>query len=155
VPFFTSTQTFPVPVEQAFDFFARPANLLLVCPPEFHMQLLEAPDRLQLGARIVLRGRRYGISRRIVSEVIAFEENRFFTDAQVAGPFGKFVHTHRLTALATGTQVTDEIEFAPPRGLLGWILTAKWIESDLQHAFAYRRQRLEELLGRAESNGPA
>jgi len=148
MPRFESVQVLPRPVEEVFDFFTRPANLPRVSPPELHLEIVEAPERLALGSRLVLKGRRWGVPQRVVSEVTAFEPNAAFTDEQREGPFGKWVHTHRFEPAEGGTKVTDVIDYEPPRGLLGLVANAAFIERDLQGLFAYRRARLEELLGR-------
>ena len=147
MPVFESSQTFPKPLQEVFDFFRRPANLVVVSPPELHMRLDEGPEVLQLGSRVVLRGRRWGVPQRVASEVTAFESGVSFTDAQVEGPFGKWVHTHHFEAVDGGTLVKDHIEYEPPGGLLGLVVTAGLIERDLRWIFAFRAKKLAELLG--------
>src|SRR5262249_50066389 len=144
---FRSSQTFPRPLEEVFAFFRDPANLVRVSPPELHMELVEGPESLEAGARVVIRGRRWGIPQRIISEVTAFEPNVAFTDVQVEGPFRKWSHTHRFAAVPGGTRVEDEIEYEPPGGLLGFVVTAGMIERDLTWIFEYRTKKLAELLG--------
>jgi crotonobetainyl-CoA:carnitine CoA-transferase CaiB-like acyl-CoA transferase len=73
------------------------------------MRLVEGPPQLQLGARVVLQGRRWGIPQRVVSEVTAWDPPTSFTDAQVEGPFRRWVHTHSFEAVPEGTRVLDEI----------------------------------------------
>lgn len=148
MPIFQSEQTFPLPVEEVFAFFVRPANLLRVSPPELGMRLVEGPEVLGPGARLVAEARRWGIPQRLVSEVVAFEPNVSFTDVQREGPFRKWTHTHRFEAVPGGTRVTDVIEFEPPGGLLGLVATASAIERDLRRVFEYRRQELAKLLGK-------
>jgi ligand-binding SRPBCC domain-containing protein len=86
----------------------------------------------------------------MVSAVTAFEMNEFFTDTQVEGPFGKWVATHRFEAVPEGTRVSDHIQYEPPGGLLGLVLTAAFIERDLQRIFAYRTAKLREPLAGRE-----
>lgn len=154
MPVFESTQVFPVPLEEAFRFFRDPANLVRVSPPKLHMQLVEAPHQLELGSRIVLKGRRWGIPQRVVSEVTAFLPLASFTDEQREGPFRKWVHTHRFEHVSEGTRVTDTIEYEPPGGLLGLIVPARMIESDLRWIFAFRQRKLAEVLGTVPGHEP-
>jgi ligand-binding SRPBCC domain-containing protein len=134
---------------EAFDFFRRPANLVRISPPELHLRLVEGPERIELGSRVVLQGRRWGVPQRIVSEITAFEEEVLFRDEQREGPFGKWSHTHRFEQAPEGTRVTDQIDYEPPTGLLGLILNTQAIERDLQWIFSYRAQKVQELLGPA------
>jgi len=148
MPVFEANINLKRPLEEVFEFFQRPANLPRVSPPELHLTLVEGPDLLQLGSRIVVLGRRWGIGQRIASEVTAFEAKVMFVDEQREGPFRKFSHTHRFAALPEGgTQVRDRIEYEPPGGALGFLLTAGFIERDLRWIFEYRSGKLRELLG--------
>jgi ligand-binding SRPBCC domain-containing protein len=147
MPHFDAEQTVPRPPAEVFDFFLDPANLVRVSPPELHMRLVEAPSRLQLGSVIVLRGRRWGIPQRVVSEVTALEPGVSFVDSQRQGPFARWVHTHRFEPTDGGTRILDHIEYEPPGGLLGLIVKAHTIERDLQWVYGYRSQKLKELLG--------
>src|SRR5712692_7372289 len=146
MPRFEKTTTLACPVAAVFEFLCRPANLVEVTPPEFNMRLTEGPERLQVGAQIVLQGRRWGFGQRIVSKVTALEPNHLLVDEQVEGLFKKWIHTHRLEETAGGTRMTDEIEFEPPGGMLGLVLTADTIQAELEDLFAYREQKLRELL---------
>jgi ligand-binding SRPBCC domain-containing protein len=148
MPVFEAATTIARPLPEVFEFFLRPANLPRVSPPELHLQLVEGPERLAVGARVTLVGRRWGVPQRVTSEVTVLEENVCFQDEQREGPFKKFVHAHHFAEVPGGTRVADRIEFEPPGGLLGLLVTAAFIERDLRWIFAYRGQKLEELLGR-------
>jgi ligand-binding SRPBCC domain-containing protein len=147
MPRFEASQCFARPVAEVFDFFRRPANLVKVSPPELHLRLVEGPEVLERGSRIVFQGRRWGLSQRVVSEVTAFELNAQIIDAQREGPFRQWVHTHRFETVPEGTRVIDQIDYEPPSGILGLVVTAAFIERDLRWIFDYRRKKLEELLG--------
>jgi ligand-binding SRPBCC domain-containing protein len=146
MPVFEHVTELRCPPAKVFEFISRPANLLAVSPPDLHLRLVDGPERLALGARITVRGRRWGVSQSITSEVTALEPGALLKDEQRSGPFGRFVHTHRLEATPEGTRMTDRIEFDPPGGLLGLILTAGRIENELRESFAYRDRKFRELL---------
>jgi ligand-binding SRPBCC domain-containing protein len=135
-------------VADVFDFLAQPANLVRVSPPELRLKLLEGPHRLQLGARVTVQGQRFGMVQRIVSEVTAFEPNALIVDEQCEGPFRKWVHSHRLEPHSGSTRMTDRIEFEAPGGLVGLVMNERRISRDLEWVFAYRTEKLHELLGR-------
>ena len=147
MPVFERTTMIPRPPAEIFAFLCNPANLIQVTPPDLNMRLVEAPERLALGAQIVLQTRRWGFSQRILSKVTAFDTNRLLTDEQVEGPFKKWIHTHLLEEAAPGTRMTDRIEFEAPGGLLGMVFTQDAIEGELQELFEYRTQKFEELFG--------
>jgi ligand-binding SRPBCC domain-containing protein len=72
-----------------------------------------------------------------------------FCDEQVRGPFASFRHCHRIEAEThdsrEGTRVIDAIEFTLPLGWLGRIGEGA-VRRQLAASFAFRQQRLEELL---------
>jgi ligand-binding SRPBCC domain-containing protein len=145
---FVTTIDLSAPIAQVFDFFHKPANLLQVAPPALHLQLENAPAELQLGSRLILSGRRWGIRYRSVTEVIAFEPGVYFLEEQKEGAFRKWVHAHRFEATANaGTRVVDEIDFEPPGGMLGMLLTSAAVERELSEFFHYRNEQLAGILG--------
>jgi ligand-binding SRPBCC domain-containing protein len=154
MPVFEASQVLPWPVAEVFAFFRDPANLVKISPPELHLSLVEGPGQIALGSRVVFRGRRWGIPQRMVSDITAFDAPVTFTDAQVEGPFRKWVHTHLFEEVAGGTRVSDRIEYEPPGGLLGLVAKAAVIERDLKWIFEYRTKKLAELLGAERSRSP-
>jgi ligand-binding SRPBCC domain-containing protein len=147
MPVFEASQLLPRPIEEVFDFFRDPANLVRISPPELHMALVEGPPLIGLGSRVVLKGRRWGIPQRVVSEITAFDPPAAFADTQVEGPFRKWVHTHRFESVPGGTRVGDRVEYEPPGGVLGLVARPALIQRDLQWIFEYRTKKLTELLG--------
>jgi ligand-binding SRPBCC domain-containing protein len=144
---YESVDRFATPLGRAFAFFLRPANLLRLVPPELHLQLLEGPEELHLGARLTLQGRRWGLLYRSVTEVTALEPDALLVEEQRQGPFRKWAHTQRYEALPGGeTCVRETIEYEPPGGLLGLRLTVNRIEADLGWVFAYRVRKVREFL---------
>lgn len=146
MPVFEAEILLPRPLDFVFDFFCRPANLLALAPPELKMDLIEAPERIEQGSRIVLRTRRWGITQQLAGEVTVWEPGIRFVEEQREGPFRKWAHHHFFEEVGESTQVRDRIEYEGPGGALGLLMTARLIESELQQMFAYRQQKLQELM---------
>ena len=71
-------------------------------------------------------------------------------EEQRQGPFRSWKHTQRFApSVEGGVRITDVIEYEPPGGVLGRLATVEAIRRELERAFAYRRERLTELLGAA------
>ena len=138
MPVFERAMFFPRPVAEVFDFFCRPVNLVTISPPELHMQLLAGPERIELGSRVTLKGRRWGLPQMMVSEIRLFESNVKFINAMVQGPFRKWDHLHSFAPLQDGTHVSDQIEYEPPGGLLGLVATPSLIKRDMERLYVYR-----------------
>ena len=147
MPRFESVQHFPCDRDRLFAFFLRPANVVAVAPPEMGLQLLEAPEVIEVGSRIVVRARRWGLSTRIVTEVVEVARPELLVEEQRQGPFARWRHERRLVAVAAGeTAVTERMDYEPPGGLLGLTLTARAIEEQLAQAFEYRTVRMTQML---------
>jgi ligand-binding SRPBCC domain-containing protein len=146
VPVFEATMQLRCTAEALFDFLARPANLPKLSPPDWELKLLDAPVICQLGSRLVIQARRSGIPQRIVSEITGFEPHSVLVDEMREGPLRKLVHSRTLQANGDSVSLTDHIEFEPPRGLMGLMLTAQRIEKDLAALHEFRLKRFQELL---------
>jgi ligand-binding SRPBCC domain-containing protein len=151
MPTFEHTETHPAPPARAFDLFRRPAERVRLAPPELHLQLVEGPTELQLGSRLTLRARRWGVTQRMINEITAFEDGVLIVEEQRQGPFRSWKHTQRFTPMGDGVRITDVIEYEPPGGVLGRLATVETINRELERTFSYRREKLTELLGEASS----
>jgi ligand-binding SRPBCC domain-containing protein len=144
---FETEITLQRPIEEVFDFFLRPANLLLVSPPELQLHLVDAPELLQFGSRIILQSRRMGMPQRLVSQITALETNARIVDEQREGPLRKWAQSQQFEGVPEGTRVTFRIDYEPPGGMLGFIVTAAAIDKELRWLFGYRIAKLQEILG--------
>lgn len=135
------------PVEEVFDFFCRPLNRVRLAPPDLRMQLLDGPERVALGSRFVVKVCRWGISQTLAAEVVALVLNTRIVEEQREGPFRRWVHTHEFVAAEGGTNLVERIEYEPPGGALGLLMSARAIEGELKRGYAFRQQKLSELLG--------
>jgi uncharacterized protein len=152
MPVFETTTELRCPPRRVYEFLRDPANAIRVTPPWLHGVLIDGPPRLEVGSRIRFSIRRFGVRRALTSEVRELVPDRLMRDDQVEGPFRKWAHTHELEPTPAGTRMTDRIEFEPPRGLLGWVVTERFIRRDLARTFAYRAGRFRELLDGREGD---
>jgi ligand-binding SRPBCC domain-containing protein len=144
---FERAMFFPRSFTDIFNFFCRPVNLVTISPLELHMQLVEGPERIELGSRVTLKGRRWGLAQTMVREIKLFEPDVRFMDAMVQGPFRRWDHLHSFKPVKDGTHVLDRIEFEPPGGVLGLVATPSLINRDLERLFVFRFATLGNLLG--------
>jgi ligand-binding SRPBCC domain-containing protein len=168
---FQSSQWVPYPVELVFAFFANPANLPHLMPPQLKTRVEDArltpppPKPLQpdptrrfsgiaagVGSEILITfqplrwvPRRIGWTARIVE----FLWNSHFCDEQITGPFSSFHHRHGIEPEMRngieGTLVSDDIHFALPLGPLG-DCASPLLRLQIAAQFAHRQQRLPEIL---------
>ena len=168
----STSQWTPFPVELVFAFFANPANLPYLMP-KWQQARMEssrlippplrpvAPDpalRYQspaagVGSEMVFSFRPIrSIPFRIgwLARITEFAWNSHFCDEQVKGPFASWKHRHGIESETQdgvpGTRITDEVEYALPLGPLGGLGHALLVRRLMEATFAFRRQRLEEIL---------
>jgi hypothetical protein len=79
------------------------------------------------------------------TEIVAWRESQTFTDLQLSGPYPLWIHTHRFTPVAGGTEVFDAVRYRVPGGPLAG-LVGRFVAHWLDGIFDYRRARLAELL---------
>ena len=120
----------------------RPAEVVRLAPPGAGLRLVEAPEVVEVGARIVAEVRRWGLTRRVVTEVVSLTEPGRLVEEQREGPFRRWVHTRTFAPAEGGCAVTEEIEYEPPGGMLGLTMTAEVIERELRAAYAGREGRV-------------
>jgi len=134
------------PPEAVFDWIIRPERMLQTNPPKMKVTLLEAPEAVSLGSRVLARMEWSGPTQELLHEIIEFHPRQGFIEKQIRGPFGAFVHEHRLTADDSATILTDVVDYEPPPGLAGLIVTDSVIRNLLESSFSYRHQALKQLL---------
>lgn len=83
---------------------------------------------------------------RWLTEITDWQPPRSFTDVQIRGPYRMWEHAHRLTPVATGTEIYDHVRYAVPGGPLG-ALVERGVRPLLDEIFDYRAEQLQTLLG--------
>jgi hypothetical protein len=134
-------QVVPVEIDEAFAFFADPWNLEAITPPWLGFQILEAPPTLERGSLLRYRLRLFGLPLRWRTEIVAWRPPFGFTDVQLAGPYRRWEHTHRLTPVDGGTEIHDRVlyrlPFEPLAGLLAPVTVGPWLRA----IFDYRARQ--------------
>jgi ligand-binding SRPBCC domain-containing protein len=147
MPVFERTHRLPFPLEEVFPFFAEPANLERLTPGWMRFRLLEAPARVERGARMRYRMAPLGIPTTWVAEISRWEPPFAFADVQLRGPYREWEHTHSFAERAGGTEISDRIVYRLPGGRLGALADPLGHRAMLSRMFDYRSKRLTELLG--------
>ncbi len=141
-------QHVPLPLEDAFAFFADAYNLEALTPPWLHFQILTPrPIPMRKGTTIdyVLTTRRIPVRWR--TEIVEWVPGRRFVDTQVRGPFRVWEHTHTFEEHEGGTLIGDTVLYRMPYGVLGAIAHRLLVARDLQRVFDHRRDAVDRLLG--------
>jgi hypothetical protein len=140
-------QWIPQPLDAAFAFFSRPENLEKITPPWLGFHIVRAEDELHTGSLIEYKLRVRGLPMRWVSEITEWNPPHGFVDTQLRGPYALWHHEHSFAADNGGTRIRDHVRYALPFGVLGELMHKLMVRRDVESIFAYRQERLEELLG--------
>jgi ligand-binding SRPBCC domain-containing protein len=142
---FHHEQRFDLDLPAVFAFFSEAQNLERITPPWLNFQILTPPPlTMAVGTIIDYRLRLHSIPLRWQSEITAWEPPYRFVDEQRRGPYRSWIHAHSFQEEGGVTVVRDDVRYAVPGGRL---IQRFFVEPDLRRIFAFRAQRLAELLG--------
>lgn len=137
------TQLLPAPRADVFAFFADAHNLESITPDFLRFRVITpGPIRMETGALIEYRLSLYGLGFGWRTRIEAWEPGTCFVDAQLAGPYRSWRHTHRFEDAPGGTRVSDRVEYELPLGPLGDLAHALFVRRALARIFDHRQQRI-------------
>jgi ligand-binding SRPBCC domain-containing protein len=140
------TQVLPVPLNDAFAFFADPQNLGAITPQWLDFEIVDAPAQLEEGSLISYRLRLFRVPIRWQTRIVEWRPPHGFVDVQLAGPYRQWEHSHRLRDVAGGTEIADRVSyrlpFEPAASLVARFTVERWLDA----IFDYRADRVAALL---------
>jgi ligand-binding SRPBCC domain-containing protein len=140
------TAVVPVPLPDAWEFFADPRNLEAITPAWLRFRIESAPAELETGAFLRYRLRLFGVPIRWLTVIAAWRPPHRFVDVQLSGPYRLWEHTHALAQIEGGTEIHDHVRYRLPGGPLA-PLAAPVVRLLLDRIFDLRARRTSELLG--------
>jgi ligand-binding SRPBCC domain-containing protein len=142
-------QFIPAPIERVWAYFATPANLNEMTPPDLDFEIVcggEPP--MYEGQIIEYRVRFLPFVRSLwLTEIVHVTECRSFVDEQRLGPYRFWYHEHLFEPVEGGVQMTDRLTYALLFGVLGDLVHALWVRRKLEHIFDFRRQKVAQIFG--------
>jgi ligand-binding SRPBCC domain-containing protein len=140
------TQTLPISISDAWQFFSSPANLSRITPAKMNFTIISMSggDKMFSGQIITYKVTVLPlISVRWVTEITHVIEPSYFVDEQRSGPYAFWHHKHHFKQVPEGVVMTDEVDYALPLGLLGRIAHATFVRAELNGIFDHRYKILE------------
>jgi ligand-binding SRPBCC domain-containing protein len=149
---FHQRQSLPISQEDAWRFFANPANLLRLMPPWMSMKPMGKTEESSLTEVYPGFIEVYRVTPRFlppstwVSVITAVEPLRRFTDEKKRGPFGFWHHTHDIRPRGeAGVEVYDQLYYGMPLGIFGQIAHALFVRRMIVTLFEYRQKALKRI----------
>jgi ligand-binding SRPBCC domain-containing protein len=140
------SQVVPVEVDEAFGFFAEAWNLEAIAPPWLRFRILEASRTVGRGSLLVYRLRLFGVPVHWPTEIVEWRPPFGFRDVQLAGPYRRWEHTHRLRRVDGGTEIYDHVVYRLPYEPLAGLLAPVTVRPWLAAIFDYRAGQTEARL---------
>jgi len=136
------TQFLPISIQEAWEFFSSPRNLSKITPTHMGFQILymSGGQKMYPGQLIqyVVQGLP-GIPMHWTTEITHVHEPHYFVDEQRLGPYSLWHHQHHFKQVEGGVEMTDEVNYAIPLGILGriahWLLVGREVNRIFDHRF--------------------
>lgn len=141
-------QFLPIPLAEAWDFFSTAKNLAKITPKEmgFDIVYISGDGEKTYAGQII----RYkfqiipGLKMNWVTEITHVNEPHYFVDEQRFGPYALWHHQHYFKEVPGGVEMTDEVNYAIPLGLLGRLANSIFVSREVNRIFDYRYKILEQ-----------
>lgn len=88
-----------------------------------------------------------GVSVQWVTEITHVQEPNYFVDEQRFGPYALWHHQHRFTEVPGGIEMTDEVNYAIPLGILGRLAHFVFVKREVNRIFDHRFAVLASYFG--------
>jgi ligand-binding SRPBCC domain-containing protein len=145
-------QFLPIPVDNAWEFFSSPKNLSVITPKKMNFEILSMSggEKMHTGQLINYKVTVFPFVRlKWVTEITGVSEPNQFIDEQRKGPYTLWRHTHRFKAVEGGIEMTDEVQYALPLGILGVLMHRLLVKGQVNAIFDYRFKVLERIFKKA------
>lgn len=147
MPIYQSVVDLPCPSRTAFDFFARPANLVLLLAPSVRNFEYQLPERIEVGSHLQFRLQQFGLRIELVHEVAELVDQQRIRLEQRNGPFRKWRHEYSFADSGEAqTTLTECVDFEGPGGFLGMLVTNAKLLEQLKHHIPRAHSLLKERL---------
>ena len=139
-------QWLPLAREEVFQFFSDAFNLETITPPLLKFRVVTPPPiEMKAGTIIDYRLKLRRIPMPWRSEITRWEPPELFVDEQRRGPYRFWRHLHTFEEWEGGTLARDRVEYSVVGGA---VVRNLLVAPDLRRIFAFRQERLWELLSR-------
>jgi len=110
------------PIELCFD-LARNIDVHLAAANDKGQRAIAGTTSglIGLGETVTWEGRYLLLRRQMTSRIVEFDFPHMFADEMQCGAFHHWRHTHEFTQVGAATRMHDDVDFASPFGLIGYM----------------------------------
>ena len=155
MPIYEKLFVIDTPAPALFAWHTRPGAFERLAPPWEHLRIVSRHGGIADGSRVTLELRRGPLKTRWEALHRDFIEGQQFTDVQVAGPFKRWEHTHRVEPVADDRATPDRSRRLRVAARDRWApsLAASSARRMMDRLFAFRHRRIAADLGRHAAIG--
>lgn len=136
---YIKTVKLPQPVNEVFKFCTNAHNICLMLPDYISVRILQGKADMKRGDILKLKIKISGITFLWESMITSFEENVYFSDKMICGPFKKWEHKHMFQSTPDGkTIMTDIIDYEIPLGPIGLLADKIFVRYMIDNIFVIR-----------------
>lgn len=147
------TQFIKADLDTVWNFFSTPINLEQITPKQMSFITLNQTggSKMYEGQMISYKVSPFPFVRlRWTTEIRKAVDKKYFIDNQCLGPFALWYHQHFFEAKDGGVEMTDEVAYALPLGLLGRLVHALFISKQVNGIFEFRREAVDRIFNNKE-----
>lgn len=146
-----TVQKIPVSLEEAWKFFASPANLDAITPGDVGFKIISKFNGEKMFAGQLIEYKvspLFKIPLYWKTEITEITDSKYFIDEQKKGPYSLWRHQHHFVEIDGGVEMTDIVDYKNSLGFIFEIANFLFVKNKLKRIFEYRFQKIEELLGK-------
>jgi ligand-binding SRPBCC domain-containing protein len=142
------TQFLPIGIKEAWDFFATPKNLNVLTPASMNIKMLSNSGGEKMTAGQIIKYKVTILPMITVgwtTKITEVNEPFHFIDTQPSGPYSMWHHRHSFKEIKGGVEMTDEVSYSVPLGILGRLANRMFVNREVNRIFDYRFKVLSDL----------
>ena len=144
------TQFLPITLMKALDFFSSPQNLSKITPEHMQFKILYISGENQMfpGQLICYKVNvlpKFPVQ--WVTEITHMSKPNYFVDEQRFGPYALWHHEHHFKEVSGGVEMTDEVNYGLPLGVLGKLANWLFVQQKVNAIFDHRSKILLDFFG--------
>ena len=133
-------------LDDVFSFFSNPENLSKITPEKLGFNILTpTPIKMKEGQLIDYSIKLLGKKIRWRTMITEYIPKVKFVDQQLKGPYSMWHHTHEFRDIDGKVEMTDEIYYVMPFGILGRLVNFLFVSRDLNNIFKHRVEIINKI----------